>query len=159
MLKINDIEYPVIKNSQNGLVTIQSGDLTADNTYNMYFNGSQFVIENGSLSATLESAGNVTLNQINAVGMAPQGELPKPSGNIYTYEEMLIIPDGQYNINTQTVFSYLGLGSSFMNTGVLFKKTYTVNGTKRVNLEYINLKKKHIRINELGNLILLIKNN
>ena len=25
-----------------------------------------------------------------------------------------------------------------MNTGVLFKKTYTVNGTKRVNLNYIN---------------------
>ena len=51
---------------------------------------------------------------------------------------MLAIPDGQYNINTQTVFSYLGLGSSFMNTGVLFKKTYTVNGIKRVNLNYIN---------------------
>ena len=95
------------------------------------------IIEN-TQEATEDRAGIITLKQLNEVGLKARGELPKPFGNIYTYSEMLILPDGQYNINTQTVFSYLGLGSSFMNTGVLFKKTYTVNGTKRVNLEYIN---------------------
>ena len=95
------------------------------------------IIEN-TQEATEEKSGVVTLKQLNEIGLKPQGELPKPSGNIYTYGEMLLIPDGQYNINTQTVFSYLGLGSTFMNTGVLFKKTYTVNGIKRANLNYIN---------------------
>ena len=95
------------------------------------------IIEN-TQEATEEKSGVITLKQLNEVGIKPQGELPKPSGNIYTYGEMLAIPDGQYNINTQIVFSYLGLGSTFMNTGVLFKKTYTVNGTKRVNLNYVN---------------------
>ena len=88
--------------------------------------------------ATETELGLVTLKQLDELGAIPRGELPKPSGSVYTYNEMLAIPDGQYNINTQTVFSYLGLGSSFMNTGVLFKKTYTVNGIKRVNLNYIN---------------------
>ena len=64
VLKINDIEYPVIKNSENGLVTIRSGDLTADNVYNMFFNGSQFIIENGSLPATPDGAGIISISDI-----------------------------------------------------------------------------------------------
>ena len=111
---------------------------TVSNSGNVNLTVSPGGLVTTEMIATENQYGIVTLSQIYKAGMAPRGELPKPVGAVYTYGEMLIIPDGQYNINTQTVFSYLGLGSSFMNTGVLFKKTYTVNGIKRVNLNYIN---------------------
>lgn len=137
-LIINGDTYELKKVENGTIVELSVGDLEEDKIYQIYYDGASFIVNFSTLKATETKAGTVTLKQLDALGVTPRDELPKPAGAVYTYNEMLAIPDGQYNINTQTVFSYLGLGSSFMNTGVLFKKTYTVNGIKRVNLNYIN---------------------
>ena len=132
VVEIEYQNYILIDQAQNitALIDPSITYITRDEASQTYVTKTQMATEN--------ELGLVTLKQLDELGTIPRGELPKPVGAVYTYGEMLIIPDGQYNINTQTVFSYLGLGSSFMNTGVLFKKTYTVNGIKRVNLNYIN---------------------
>ena len=112
---------------------------TVSNSGNVNLTVSPGGLVTTEMIATENQYGIVTLSQIYKAGMAPRGELPKPSGNIYTYGEILKIVDGQYNISSQTIFGYLGIGLSLMNTGVLFKKTYTVDGIKRVNLNYINI--------------------
>ena len=137
-LIINGDSYDLKKIVSGSVAELSVNDIQGNRIYKVYYDGTQFIIDNSILLATETELGLVTLKQLDELGAIPRGELPKPSRSVYTYNEMLAIPDGQYNINTQTVFSYLGLGSSFMNTGVLFKKTYTVNGIKRVNLNYIN---------------------
>ena len=110
-----EVEYQniiIVDQAQNVTAVIDPSltYITKEEVSNTYVKNTQ--------AATETNLGLITLSQLNKVGLAPQGELPKPSGLVYTYAEMLEIPDGQYNINTQTVFSYLGLGSTFMNTGI-----------------------------------------
>lgn len=64
-LKLNDIDYTLLYKPENETYKpLLTGMLKAGQYYNLVFNGSQFVIENGSLPATLDSAGTLSLTDI-----------------------------------------------------------------------------------------------
>ena len=137
-LIINGDTYELKKIENGTPVELSEGDLEEDKVYQVYYDGTSFVVNFSTLKATEKKAGTVTLKQLDALGVTPREELPEPAGAVYTYAEMLEIPDGQYNINSKIVLGYLGVGTSLLNTGILIKKTYTVDNVKRVYLNYIN---------------------
>ena len=67
-LKLNGIEYALLYKPENeDFKLLSAGMLKTGQYYNLVFNGSQFIVENGSLPATPESAGNISLNEIRRI--------------------------------------------------------------------------------------------
>lgn len=64
-IKLNDIEYTLLYKPENeDFKPLDAGMLKAGQFYNLVFNGSQFVVENGSLPATPDSSGIISQNEI-----------------------------------------------------------------------------------------------
>ena len=64
-IKLNDIEYTLLYKPENeDFKPLDAGMLKAGQFYNLVFNGSQFIIENGSLPATPDGSGTISQNEI-----------------------------------------------------------------------------------------------
>ena len=68
-LRLNDVDYTILKEKNGQLGQIEVGDFKANKTYELTYNGSQFIVINLINTATETEAGLVTLNQIR--GLVP----------------------------------------------------------------------------------------
>ena len=63
-LRLNGVDYTILKEKNGQLGQIEAGDFKANKTYELTYNGSQFIVINLINPATETEAGLVTLNQI-----------------------------------------------------------------------------------------------
>ncbi|MCP1224069.1 hypothetical protein [Sebaldella sp. S0638] len=64
-IKLNNIEYTMLYKPENeDFKPLDTRMLKAGQFYNLVFNGSQFIVENGSLPATPDGSGIISLNKI-----------------------------------------------------------------------------------------------
>ena len=68
-LRLNNVDYTILKEKNGQLEQIEVGDFKANKTYDLTYNGSQFIVINLINTATETEAGIVTLNQIK--GLVP----------------------------------------------------------------------------------------
>ena len=63
-LRLNDVDYTILKEKNGQLGQIEVGDFKANKTYELTYNGSQFIVINLINTASETEEGLVTLNQI-----------------------------------------------------------------------------------------------
>ena len=63
-LRLNNVDYTILKEKNGQLGQIEVGDFKANKTYELTYNGSQFIVINLINTATETEAGIITLNQI-----------------------------------------------------------------------------------------------
>lgn len=68
-LRLNGVDYTILKEKNGQLEQIEVGDFKENKTYDLTYNGSQFIVINLINTATETEAGVVTLNQIK--GLVP----------------------------------------------------------------------------------------
>ncbi len=72
-LRLNNVDYTILKEKNGQLGQIEAGDFKANKTYDLTYNGSQFIVINLINTATETEAGVVTLNQIKEI--SPKADL------------------------------------------------------------------------------------
>lgn len=92
-LRLNDVDYTILKEKNGQLGQIEVGDFKSNKTYDLTYNGSQFIVINLVNTATETEAGLVSLRQIKET-------VRENASSLESYENILNT-HAKKNINTE----------------------------------------------------------
>ena len=131
---INSKEYSILYSVKDGIQALKKGLFIENHVYNMTYNGTGFVIENGNFKATENELGLVSLNdvrnEVSSLNGAPYNGIFGASlknvkaGNTYYY----------LDLSRNVYVSYVALRDISNSNGILTPDTLNFNNVSNLDL-------------------------